>query len=125
MDVLGHPTGRRLLKREPAQMDMAAVVAAAKARGVAMEINCQPERLDLSDTHARLARDRGVSLIISTDAHSVAALDRLRWGCRWRGARGFVPGCPQHALRSPFPQEPASSSADALTWPSPPPGSFR
>jgi DNA polymerase (family 10) len=45
-----------------------------------MEINCQPERLDLSDTHARLARDRGVWLIISTDAHSVAALDRLRWG---------------------------------------------
>src|SRR5687767_8620630 len=80
VDVLGHPTGRRLLKREPAQMDMTAVVAAAKARGVAMEINCQPERLDLSDTHARLARERGVSLIISTDAHSVAALDRLRWG---------------------------------------------
>jgi DNA polymerase (family 10) len=45
-----------------------------------MEINCQPERLDLSDAHARLARDRGVKLIISTDAHSVAALDRLRWG---------------------------------------------
>jgi len=80
VDVLGHPTGRRLLKREPAQMDMAAIVAAARERGVAMEINCQPERLDLSDTHARLARDRGVSLIISTDAHSVAALDRLRWG---------------------------------------------
>jgi DNA polymerase (family 10) len=80
VDVLGHPTGRRLLKREPAQMDMTAIVAAAKERGVAMEINCQPERLDLSDTHARLARDRGVSLIISTDAHSVAALDRLRWG---------------------------------------------
>jgi DNA polymerase (family 10) len=80
VDVLGHPTGRRLLKREPAQMDMAAIVAAARERGVAMEINCQPERLDLSDAHARLARDRGVSLIISTDAHSVAALDRLRWG---------------------------------------------
>ena len=80
VDVLGHPTGRRLLKREPAQMDMTAIVAAAKEHGVAMEINCQPERLDLSDTHARLARDRGVSLIISTDAHSVAALDRLRWG---------------------------------------------
>ena len=48
--------------------------------GVAMEINCQLERLDLNDAHARLARDRGVPLIISTDAHSVAALDRLRWG---------------------------------------------
>lgn len=80
VDVLGHPTGRRLLKREPAAMDMSAVVIAAAERGVAMEINCQPERLDLSDAHARLARERGVSLIISTDAHSVTALDRLRWG---------------------------------------------
>ena len=80
VDVLGHPTGRRLLKREPAAMDMSAIVTAAAERGVAMEINCQPERLDLSDTHARLARERGVSLIISTDAHSVTALDRLRWG---------------------------------------------
>jgi DNA polymerase (family X) len=80
VDVLGHPTGRRLLKREPAAMDMAAIVSAAAERGVAMEINCQPERLDLSDAHARLARERGVSLIISTDAHSVTALDRLRWG---------------------------------------------
>ena len=82
VDVLGHPTGRRLLKREPAAMDMSAIVAAAAERGVAMEINCQPERLDLSDAHARLARERGVSLIISTDAHSVTALDRLRWGVK-------------------------------------------
>jgi DNA polymerase (family 10) len=80
VDVLGHPTGRRLLKREPARMDMAAIVAAAAERGVVMEINCQPERLDLGDAHARLARERGVSLIVSTDAHSVAELDRLRWG---------------------------------------------
>jgi DNA polymerase (family 10) len=80
VDVLGHPTGRRLLKREPASMDMAAIVTAAAERGVVMEINCQPERLDLNDAHARLARERGVSLIISTDAHSVRALDRLRWG---------------------------------------------
>jgi DNA polymerase (family X) len=82
VDVLGHPTGRRLLKREPAAMDMSAVVIAAAERGVAMEINCQPERLDLSDAHARLARERGVSLIISTDAHSATALDRLRWGVK-------------------------------------------
>jgi DNA polymerase (family 10) len=82
VDVLGHPTGRRLLKREPAAMDMGAIVAAAVDRGVAMEINCQPERLDLSDAHARLARERGASLIISTDAHSVTALDRLRWGVK-------------------------------------------
>jgi DNA polymerase (family 10) len=63
-------------------MDMSAIVDAAVERGVAMEINCQPERLDLSDAHARLARERGVSLIISTDAHSVRALDRLQWGVK-------------------------------------------
>ena len=82
VDVLGHPTGRRLLKREPAAMDMAAIVSAAAARGVALEVNCPPERLDLSDVHARLALERGVTLIISTDAHSVRALDRLQWGVK-------------------------------------------
>jgi DNA polymerase (family X) len=82
VDVLGHPTGRRLLKREPARIDMSAVVAAAIERGVALEINCQPERLDLNDSHARLARERGVPLVISTDAHSVTALDRLQWGVK-------------------------------------------
>jgi DNA polymerase (family 10) len=80
VDVLGHPTGRRLLKREGIQVDIDAVVTAAAARGVALEINCQPERLDLGDSHARLALERGASLIISTDAHSVRALERLRWG---------------------------------------------
>src|SRR5687767_11589110 len=78
VDVLGHPTARRLLRRDSMRFDFDAVVSAAARLGVAMEINCQWERLDLNDTHARLARDRGVSLIISTDAHSVAALDRLR-----------------------------------------------
>jgi len=80
VDVLGHPTGRRLLKREAFRIDMSAVVSAAAERGVALEINCQPERLDLSDAHARLAREHGVPLVISTDAHAVTALDRLRWG---------------------------------------------
>jgi DNA polymerase (family 10) len=80
VDVLGHPTGRRLLKREPLGIDMGAVVRKAAERGVALEINCQPERLDLGDAHARLAREHGVPLIISTDAHSAKALDRLTWG---------------------------------------------
>ena len=80
VDVIGHPTGRLLLKREPLRIDMAAVVTAAAERGVALEINCQPDRLDLGDRHARLAREHGVALVISTDAHAVTALDRLRWG---------------------------------------------
>jgi DNA polymerase (family X) len=80
VDILGHPTGRLILRREPYAIDMEAVIAAAAARGVAIEINCQVDRLDLNDTHARLARNRGVRLVISTDAHSRNALGRLRWG---------------------------------------------
>jgi DNA polymerase (family 10) len=80
VDVLGHPTGRLLLKREPVRLNMDLLTAAAARLGVALEINAQTARLDLSDTHARLARERGVRLVISTDAHSVGALTNLRWG---------------------------------------------
>jgi DNA polymerase (family 10) len=80
VDVLGHPTGRRLLKRAPVRVDMDAVAIAAARYGVALEINSQIERLDLNDVHARLALERGARLVISTDAHSVAALGSLRWG---------------------------------------------
>jgi len=80
VDVLGHPTGRAILRRDPIDVDMAVVVEAARERGVAMEINCQAHRLDLNDVHARLARERGVRLVISTDAHSQRALDTLSFG---------------------------------------------
>jgi DNA polymerase (family X) len=80
VDILGHPTGRLILKREPYRFDVEQVFAAAGAAGVALEINSQIDRLDLDDTHARLARDRGVKLVIDSDAHSPAALGVLRWG---------------------------------------------
>jgi DNA polymerase (family X) len=80
VDVLGHPTGRRILRREPYPFDIEAVFEAAARHRVALEINCQVDRLDLSDVNARLARDRGASIVISTDAHSRNAFGRLRWG---------------------------------------------
>jgi DNA polymerase (family 10) len=80
VDVLGHPTGRLLLKREPYPVDIEAVIDAAAKHGVAIEINSQVDRLDLNDVNARLARDRGVLLVISSDAHSVNALQSVRWG---------------------------------------------
>jgi DNA polymerase (family 10) len=80
VDILGHPTARRLLKRDPVPLDMAQITAAAARLGVALEINCQVERLDLNETQARFARERGVKLVVSTDAHSVAALGAQRWG---------------------------------------------
>lgn len=80
VDVLGHPSGRLLLRREAYPFDLDAIVDAAARTGVALEINCQVARLDLSDVHARVARDRGVRLVISTDAHSARGFARLRWG---------------------------------------------
>ena len=80
VDVLGHPTGRLLLKRDGVRLDMDAVFAAAAARGIAIEINCNPARLDLNDAMARAARDRGVKIVISTDSHAVATLSGQQWG---------------------------------------------
>jgi len=80
VDVLGHPTGRLLLKREAVRMTMDAVFTAAARHGVALEINCKVDRLDLNDVLARTAHDRGAALVISTDAHAVAGLGGQRWG---------------------------------------------
>jgi DNA polymerase (family 10) len=69
-----------ILKRDGYRFDVERVFAAAAAAGVAIEINSQVDRLDLDDTHARLAKSRGVKLLIDSDAHSPAALANLRWG---------------------------------------------
>jgi DNA polymerase (family 10) len=80
VDVLGHPMSRRLLQREPLAWNFDQVVTAAVSRGVALEINAQPERLDLNDAFARAARERGATIVVSTDAHSTLALANMRWG---------------------------------------------
>jgi DNA polymerase (family X) len=80
VDIVGHPTGRRILKREPYTFDLGAVIDRAARNGVALEINSQAHRLDLSDVHAKLAHEGGVRLVISSDAHSRRGLAALRWG---------------------------------------------
>ena len=80
VDAIGHPTGRLLLRREPYRVNVEDLIATAARFGVALEINCQVDRLDLSDADARLARDRGVKLIISTDSHSPTSFELLHWG---------------------------------------------
>ncbi|HEV3217926.1 MAG TPA: DNA polymerase/3'-5' exonuclease PolX [Vicinamibacterales bacterium] len=80
VDILGHPTGRRLLKREGYKVNINRMIDAAAAAGVALEINCLAERLDLCDTHAKLARDRGAKIVISTDSHSPRGFQLLKWG---------------------------------------------
>jgi DNA polymerase (family X) len=92
VDVLGHPTGRIILKREPHKADMARVIRAAADAGVAMEINGQIDRLDLDETHARQARDAGVRLVVSTDAHSATALGGLRWAVTIARRAWLTPG---------------------------------
>jgi DNA polymerase (family 10) len=78
--VLGHPTGRLLLVRDAYPFDFERVAAEAARRGVWMEINASPERLDLSDTPLRAAKARGVKFIISTDAHHPKHLQNMRYG---------------------------------------------
>ncbi|MEL7086919.1 MAG: DNA polymerase/3'-5' exonuclease PolX [Planctomycetota bacterium] len=79
--ILGHPTGRIVNKREGLSPNMEAIFQAAKDRGVALEINASPYRLDLRDTHARTwIQDYGGKLAINTDAHSAEHLDNLRFG---------------------------------------------
>jgi DNA polymerase (family 10) len=80
VDIIGHLTARMLLRRDGTKVNVEKVIDAAKANGVALEINSQPHRLDLCDSHARLARDRGVKLIVDSDAHEIDALDYARWG---------------------------------------------
>jgi DNA polymerase (family 10) len=80
VQILAHPTGRLIGKREPYQVDFDRILKAAADHGVALEINAQPERLDLDDTQARAAHDAGVFLVISTDAHRLEELNYMRYG---------------------------------------------
>ncbi len=81
LDILAHPTGRKIGSREPYDVDMEAVFAAARAHGKAIEINASPERLDMSDVHARRAAELGIPVPISTDTHYLSELDWTELGC--------------------------------------------
>lgn len=78
--ILGHPTGRLLGKRDPYAVDMEQIVRVAADYGVMLEINAQPDRLDLIDLHVAMARQAGVKLVIGTDAHRVEELGCMRYG---------------------------------------------
>ena len=80
VDCIGHPTGRKLNKRAPYDVDFEAIVERAVATGTFLEINSQPDRLDLTDTLARAAAEAGVKIVISTDAHRVPELQYLEFG---------------------------------------------
>jgi DNA polymerase (family 10) len=91
-DVLGHPTGRLLLRREGFKVDLERVLQAAKKAGKVVELNANPHRLDLDDAHARRAKELGVKLSIDPDAHSVSGLEDVEFGLMTARRAGLTAG---------------------------------
>ena len=80
VSLLGHPTGRLLLRRDAYSFDIDAVLKEAARKKVAMELNAYPDRLDLSDRHLRLAKQHGVKIVINTDSHHTSHMEKIRFG---------------------------------------------
>ncbi len=80
VSLLGHPTGRLLLRRDAYEVDIEAVLKAAAKHKVAMELNAYPDRLDLNERHLRMAKERGVKIVINTDSHHTSHLEKIKYG---------------------------------------------
>lgn len=105
--ILGHATGRLLLKREPYELDIERILDHARSVGCFLEINSSPDRLDLSDEHARMAKQRGIKIAINTDAHSIKELDFLSAGIHqarraWLEAGDVLNTLPLSKLKKAF-----------------------
>ncbi len=88
-NILAHPTGRLIGQREPMDIDLENVLKAAKENGCFVELNAQPDRLDLSDVYCKLAKEMGVKIAISTDAHARSDLDNMKYGV-YQAQRGWL-----------------------------------
>jgi len=97
VDIIAHPTGRLIGKREPYQVDMDKIMDACKANAKILELNAYPERLDLSDINCRRAREKGVKIAISTDAHMDVHLEWMKFGVA-TARRGWIE--PQDVLNT-------------------------
>ena len=80
VSIIGHPTGRILLRRDAYAYDMDAVLQTAARNKVAMELNAYPDRLDLCDRHLRMAKQHGVKIVINTDSHHTSHMENIRYG---------------------------------------------
>ena len=87
--ILAHPSGRLIGSREPMDVDIPRIIRHARERGCFLEIDAQPERLDLVDIHARTAKEEGVLLAVNSDAHSIHDFDNLRFGLQ-QAQRGWL-----------------------------------
>jgi DNA polymerase (family 10) len=115
--VLGHPTGRLLLQREPFPFDFERIVDEAVRRGVALEINSSPERLDLNAQMARAAKARGARFTISTDAHHPSHLRGMRYGVTtarraWLGAADILNTLPLDQFQAALTRTPSRATID-------------
>lgn len=90
VDCIAHPTGRLINRRDPYEVDLDAVMKAAVENGVLLELNANPARLDLNDTHASAAKRLGIPVVINTDAHSTDGLDVMRYGIKQARRAGLT-----------------------------------
>ena len=88
-NILAHPTGRLIEERQAYDVDLEAVMKAAKERGCFLELNAHPDRLDLTDRNCKMAKQIGVKVVVSTDAHSLTDLDFMRFGI-YQARRGWL-----------------------------------
>jgi len=88
-NILGHPTGRLINERDPYEIDLEKIMEAARDRGCFLEINAHPDRLDLPARYCKMARDMDLKVAVSTDAHSLADLDFVRFGI-YQARRGWL-----------------------------------
>jgi DNA polymerase (family 10) len=102
VDVIGHPTGRKIETRAPYALDIERVIEAAARTYTMLEINSAPDRRDLNEIHARAAAQAGVPIVIDSDAHSVRNLDLLRYGVATARRAWLTPG--QVANTRPWPE---------------------
>jgi DNA polymerase (family X) len=120
--IIGHPTGRLLLRRDPLDYDMEKVLAACAKYGVVMECNSFPDRLDLKDVYLRMCKERGVKVVISTDSHNAANLSQIRYGVTmarrgWLEKKDVINTLPVEDFLKALRPKPASSSAGAARKP--------
>jgi DNA polymerase (family 10) len=114
--IVGHPTGRLLLRRDAYAYDMEKILDAARKHGVVMECNSSPERLDLKDTYLRMAKDRGVRIVVSTDAHTTRTLAFMRYGIKmarrgWLEKRDVINTLPADRLLASLRHRPGAETA--------------
>lgn len=117
VQIIAHPTGRLLVRREPFEYDMEKILDACSKNGVVMECNAYPDRLDLRDTYLRMARDRGVKIVISTDSHSTRNLPFMKYGVTtarrgWIEKRDVINTLPLNDFLATLRPKPGAHSAE-------------